>query len=65
MWLFLAANFREPILGTSVNKGSNSKSRGFLTAPALTHLALEFSVSRLAPLVYDNLTGCDLWPVRH
>ena len=38
-----------------MNKGSNSKSRGFLTASALTHLALEFSVSRLAPLVYDNL----------
>jgi hypothetical protein len=37
-------------------------------APRLSHLvALELSLCAcvsLAPLVYDNLTGCDLWPVR-
>ena len=37
---------------------------GLLGVPALSHLALEFSVSRLARLVCDDLTRCDLGWVR-
>src|SRR5215212_11472960 len=32
--------------------------------PLGSPLALELSLCSLAPLVCDNLTGCDLWPVR-
>ena len=49
---------------TPVNMGVR-KGRGFLRTPALTSSSRSLSVCvSLAPLVYDNLTGCDLWPVR-
>jgi len=53
-----------PLIGTRVNKGSERA--GAPKSPrSLTHLALKLSVSRLPPLVYANLTGCDLGRVRH
>jgi hypothetical protein len=55
---------RIPIPRTPVNK-RKGKGRGCY-APALSHLALELSVSRLRRhLVCHNLTGCDLGWVRH
>jgi hypothetical protein len=52
------------LLRSRVNKGSERA--GALRSPrSLTHLALKLSVSRLPPLVYANLTGCDLGRVRH
>ncbi len=48
---------------TRVNKGMK-KGRD-RQEPRLFHLTLELSVSRLARLVYDNLTGRNLRWVRH
>jgi hypothetical protein len=54
--------------GSWVNTSSKRKSRGcqelrlYLTSSS-RELSLCACVS-LAPLVYDDLTGCDLWPVR-
>jgi hypothetical protein len=51
---------------TWVNKSSKRKSRGAVRSPpALTHIWLSNSLSRLPRLVCHNLTRCDLGWVRH
>ena len=64
--LLCGLNGQSRALGSRVNKGKH-KAGAARSPGSHTHtiLALEFSVSRLPPLVYDNLTGCDLGWVRH